>query len=193
MILHWQQLSLYYGGELAAYEQHFAEAGETTYALLCCRFAPSHARVAPNRGTHAERRLLASPLWQQEIPMALQNWSPLQHTRIVVTLAINRSPCRVCADQLVQALSDLQWNLARRFEHARFILACRGAYRGRVSEEAGYYDQATTDGDLMRLADAGWELCVLQMADELAPSGRELLQALVRQVGRRSFITRLDD
>lgn len=187
MILHWQQLPLYYGGELAAHEQHFREAGEKTYAMLCCGFAPSHARITSNREDHAEQRLLVSSLWTAEIPVALQGWSPLQRTRIVVTLAINRSPCRTCSDRLVQATSRLQFEYAARFEAARFILACRGAYEGRS------FEQATTDNDLMRLEDAGWELCVLQMGDQLPPSGNTLLQGLTRLSRKRAFFTRLDD
>jgi hypothetical protein len=185
---------LYYGGEVEGYRKHFEEASETTYALLCCRFARGDDRLAPSRGDHAERRLLTSPLWTQEIPAALMSWSPLNRTRVVVTMAINRTPCRECVTWLTRALTDLQWEFAQRFQDSRFILACRGAYRGKISGELGFYDQATTGTDLMHLADAGWELCVLQVAEELAPSGRDLLQTLQRQTGaRRVVVVRLQD
>jgi hypothetical protein len=192
MILHWRQLPLHYGGEVDAHRVHFEEAGQTTYALLCCRFAPGNDRLAPSGGDHAERKLLASPLWTQEIPVALANWSTLNHSRIVVTMAINRTPCPACTRALVHALTELQWKFALRFEHARFILACRGAYQGTISE-AGFYEQATTTGDLRLLQEAGWELCVLQLSEALPPSGRELLQALERQPGVRGRVMRLGD
>jgi hypothetical protein len=92
----------------------------------------------------------------------------------------------------VQALSDLQWKHSLSFQHARFILASRGAYRGTVSS-GGWYEQATTVGDLRRLRDAGWELCVLQAAHVLPEAGQELLQALERQAGRAAFVIRLED
>jgi hypothetical protein len=108
MIIHWRQSPLYYGGELEGHRSHFEEAGETTYALLCCRFALGDDRLVPSREDHAERRLLTSPLWTQEIPAALESWSALNRTRIVVTMAINRTPCRECANWLAHSLKDLQ-------------------------------------------------------------------------------------
>jgi hypothetical protein len=51
---------------------------------------------------------------------------------------------------------------------------------GRRTDDSArdFYESATTVGDLRRLRDVGWELCVLQTGTELPPSGRELLQAI---------------
>lgn len=191
MILHWMQLPLHYGGQVAVHRSHFEEAAQTTYALLCCRFARGNDRLATSGGEHAERRLLESNLWREDIPAALENWSPRDRGRIVVTMVINRSPCPACSDALQQALQTLQWQHALSFQHARFLLASRGAYQGKVTA-AGYYQNATTMGNLRRLHSAGWELCVLQMGNDLAPSGQALCQALERVTGRRAGPVRLE-
>jgi hypothetical protein len=177
MILDWPELLMCYGADIAEYRDRFATAGETTNALLCCRFTPSNSRVAASGGAHAERKLLISSLWTREIPEAFANWNPIGSAPIVVTLVINRTPCRACTGTLVKALSVLQWHFAARVPQARFLLACRGAYEGKPNE-AGYYENATTTGDLKVLQDVGWSLCVLKVGDELSPSGRQLLQAL---------------
>lgn len=177
MIMNWQDLVNCYGEEIDGYREHFAEAGETTYGLLCCCFAPSNARLAASGGEHSERKLLGSPLWSHEIPAALQAWTPLQRSPIVVTMVINRSPCRSCTGALEAALRSLQWRFAAGFEKAHFLLACRGAYQGKVTS-AGYYEHSTTIGGLNRLQKVGWNLCVLQVGNSLAPSGRQLLEAV---------------
>jgi hypothetical protein len=177
MILPWSELLVCYGADIAQYRDRFATAGETTHALLCCRFTSANARVASSGGAHAERKLLISPLWLSEIPHAFANWNPTGASPIVVTLVINRTPCRTCTGTLVKALSDLQWRFAARVPEGRFLLACRGAYEGRETA-AGYHANATTVGDLKVLQDVGWSLCVLQVGDVLPPSGRQLLQAL---------------
>jgi len=177
MIMDWQDLVSCYGEELDEYRGHFAEAGETTYGLLCCCFAPSNARLAASGGEHSERKLLDSPLWTHEIPAALRAWTPLQRSPIVVTMVINRSPCRSCTGALEDALESLQWRFAGGFENARFLLACRGAYQGKVTS-AGYYENSTTIGGLNRLQKVGWNLCVLRVGETLAPSGKQRLQAI---------------
>ena len=40
MILHWEQMVLHYGPEIATHRPKFEAAGQTTYGLLCCRIAP---------------------------------------------------------------------------------------------------------------------------------------------------------
>lgn len=188
MILHWDQLPLHYGSEVASHRSRFEAATQTTYALLCCKFLPGDDRLVPSQGDHAEQRILASPTWRTDLPAALQGWSPLNHSQIVVTLALNRSPCRACARALSFALKSLQWRHALAFQNSRFLLASRGAYQGKVSSTLDYYDQATTTGDLKELRDAGWELCVLQLGGQLAPSGRELLQTLARDSGKSGVL-----
>jgi hypothetical protein len=43
---------------------------------------------------------------------------------------------------------------------------------------------ATTSNDLIRLRDAGWELCVLQMGSRLPERGLELLKGIEWRLGR---------
>src|SRR5262245_5341006 len=58
MILHWEQLPLHYGPEVATHRGRFETAGQTTYGILCCRFGPDDVRLASQDGEHAEARLL---------------------------------------------------------------------------------------------------------------------------------------
>ena len=106
---------------------------------------------------------------------------------MVVTIALNRSPCPTCTVELTDALRALQWEFPARFLGSRFILASRGAYQGQVTE-TGYYSNATTMAGLQRLRSVGWELCVLQEGASLPPSGGELLQALGRIRGRTGVV-----
>lgn len=190
--MHWNQLTSYYGDEINAYSGHFHNPGQSTYGLLCCRFADEHTRVEVSQGDHSEERLLQSLLWRQ-IESAVRHWVSFEADRkskVIVTLALNRSPCHTrCVPALYSALNKLQHDYSRRFfENWRFILACRGAYQGQVTD-AGYYEHSTTTLDLRKLDDAGWNLCVLQtsmptpgqsfqLGEGLPPSGRALLQAL---------------
>lgn len=191
MILHWKQLPLHYGNK-DQFEKHapkFEKAHQTTYALLCCRFAPGDDRVVANATDHAERRLLQDPLWNQ-VHDAFERWTA-HNDPIVTTMVINRSPCRDCAARLTGALHDLHNRFPVRAERGRFILACRGSYRASGSS----YEKDTTVGDLRRLRDAGWELCVLQTGHEigvqLSGRGQELLQALL-SIGVPRGILRLE-
>ena len=192
MIVHWDQLPLAYGGAVRAHRPHFEHATETTYALLCCRLTPGDDRLDSSRGEHAEARLLESALWTKEIPEALGRVTALDSGPMVVTLAINRTPCPSCTGKLEDALRTLQWRYPLRFQRSRFVLACRGAYQGRVGKESGWYDNATTTGHLRRLEQVGWELAVLQMGPTLPPSGEALLQTLERMSGSPARATRLD-
>jgi len=42
----------------------------------------------------------------------------------------------------------------------------------------------TTQNDLIRLRDAGWELCVLQVGPNLSARGQILLEGIERVAGR---------
>ncbi|MDT4328613.1 hypothetical protein ACQE3D_10295 [Methylomonas sp. MS20] len=206
MLLHWRQLTKYYGEELNAHLGHFHTPGQTTYGLLCCRFAQEHTRLMASQGEHSEERLLQSLLWRQ-IERTVQAWYSFntdERAKAVVTLVLNRSPCHSrCVPALFDALNHLQYNFSKRFfDHWRFILACRGAYQGKVTD-AGFYEHSTTTRDLQRLEDAGWQVCVLQtttpvgntfdLGEGLPPGGQALLQGLmnVKNVSRPSLI-RLD-
>ncbi len=178
MIMSWDALRACYGQELDVHRSGFEEASETTYALLCCRFTESNERMAASSGTHAEAKLLRSGLWLQEVPGALGARTLNERGTFLVTLAVNRTPCRECTERLITAMAELHRRYPARMESARFLLACRGAYRGRPDGEKGYYSGATTIGGLNRLQRAGWELCVLRVGDALPPSGEELLYAI---------------
>lgn len=177
MLLHWDQLVLHYGAEVATHRSRFAAAGQTTYGLLCCRFSPDDDQLSYSAGEHAEARLVQSETWCRHIPRALESWEP-RDSPIVVTLAINRSPCRGCASLLINALNDLHLRFPLRCQQNRFILAARGTY------EDAHMANATTRNDLVRLSDAGWELCVLQVDSTLPDRGRILLEGIERIAGR---------
>jgi len=70
------------------------------------------------------------------------------------------------------------WNHPVAADRSRFVLASRGNYVGRNLANA------TKITDLIRLRDAGWEMCVLQVGDRLSARGAELLVAIERIAGR---------
>ena len=55
-----------------------------------------------------------------------------------------------------------------------------GVHRSRFGEAS----QTTTQNDLVRLHDAGWELCVLQVGLTLSACRRLLLEGIERVAGR---------
>jgi hypothetical protein len=177
LILHWDQIPLHYGAEVHRHRHHFEAAGQTTYGLLCCRYAPGDYRLAYSQGEHAEAQLLASANWTAQLPAALADWTPRNNT-IVTTVVINRSPCPSCSGLLVDGLDRLHRDHPVAAERGRFVLASRGNYVGRKLEDA------TKIADLVRLRDAGWELCALQVGGQLSPRGKELLAAIERIAGR---------
>lgn len=181
MILHWQQLTSYYGGQLARYRGQFDEAHQTTFGLLCCRLASGDDRFSASHGEHAESRLLKNPMWTNEIPDALSRWTTLDDP-IVVTLALNRSTCRNCAALVANALVAIAKQYPLRAEQNRFVLAARGQYWG------NWPGALTLMSDLRRLADAGWELAVLQVGAQLPERGQELLANLEKVTGRRGHL-----
>jgi hypothetical protein len=178
MILLWDQLVLHYGSEVNAHRPRFEAAGQTTYGLLCCRFSPADYQLRASDGDHAEARLLLSETWRVHVPNALEHWDP-RGSRLVVTMAINRSPCGNCANLLVAALGDLHSRFPLRSQQNRFLLASRGVYEDSSMKER------TTRNDLVRLRDAGWELCVLQVGPALSDRGRILLEGLESVLDRR--------
>jgi hypothetical protein len=177
MILHWEQLRLYYGAELGQHRWRFERAHNTTYGLLCCRLARGDDRLAASSGDHAETRLLQCDLWCEDVPAALDTWTE-RNDPIVTTMVLNRSPCRNCAAALETALNAVHNRFALGGEKNRFVLACLGKYWGSGP------GALTLIPDLRRLKESGWELCVLQMGTELSARGAELEEDLQRLVGR---------
>ena len=177
MILHWLQLELFFGNQISQYAARFQTAGQTTYGLLLCRSAMQGARLDYSSGEHAEARLLQSSMWREEIPAALEAWTQLDD-RIVVAIVINRSPCGSCTQQLCGALGELGRQFPLRAHSNRFLLASRGAYEDKAMVAR------TTQNDLHRLNDSGWELAVLQTGDALSRSGEWLREGVERVCGR---------
>ena len=200
MILHWQQILQYYAGSIDRAELNRAHsglvgrAGQTSYALLLCRAASGgEQRFASGHGMHAEAHLLASPLWREQIPDALARRSALDSQPLVVTLVINRSPCGECAASLAAALGRLGMQFAARIENTRFICASRGYYQGNFLGSGGLRrDRVTTHTGLEAMRNAGWELAVLQMDNQLPARGNELLDYLSPNPGRLLPILRLE-
>lgn len=183
MILHWDQLGLHYGHALLNnHRSQFAEAHQTTYGLLCCRYSPTEDPLGYSAGMHAEERLLQSAMWQRHIPQALRHWTP-HDSPVIVTLALNRSPCRRCVEHLIRALAALYRQRPAGLAN-RFILVAKGAYEDAEGR------QSTTQRDLFRLKNAGWELGVLQVGPTLSARGRILLEGIQRLSG--SGLIRLD-
>jgi len=177
MILHWAQLVLHYGPTIDAHRPRFEVAGQTTYGLLCCRYSPTEDQLGYSTGAHAEANLLRSALWTTHLPSALRQWTP-HDSPIIVTLVLNRSPCQNCTVLLIDALSALYRDFPARGPGNRFILAAKGAY------EDATMATRTTQNDLIRLRDAGWELCVLQVGPNLSARGQILLEGIERVAGR---------
>jgi hypothetical protein len=177
VILHWQQLALHYGGEVGVHRHRFEAASQTTFGLLCCRFASDDYRVFASDGEHAEAKLLRSPSWQHDVLGAVHRSGP-HTTSIVTSLVLNRSPCRDCVEKLITAMHALHRAFPLRTSQHRFLLAALGAYE----------DQAmvtrTTGRDLVRLREAGWELCVLQLGSDLTARGEILREGIERVAGR---------
>jgi hypothetical protein len=180
MILHWDQLVLHYGADLAAHRPQFEKAWQTTYGLLACRWFPADDRLTQSHGDHAEVRLLASDHWQTYLPAALAAWDA-RNDPIVTCLVLNRSPCPNCAASLAAALDDLNMRFPVACDRGRFVLASLGAY------DPADVGAATKVTDLIRLHEAGWEPCVLQVGLELTRRGDELRQAL-EHLGWKGFV-----
>ena len=182
MILHWEQLALYYGTNLNIHKWRFEKGHQTTFGLLCCRVSQGDDRlVSSGGGDHAEERLLRTSLWREDIPGILNDWTP-QDSPIVVTIALNRSPCMGCTHELIRALGELHRRFPLRAAMIRFVLAMRGLFQGTGPQNL------TLISDLRELSRVGWQLCVLQVGHQLSASGTELLENLQRIVGRGGFV-----
>jgi len=77
----------------------------------------------------------------------------------------------------VSALLAFHQRYPLRAQLNRFILASRGAYEDAAMETR------TTQNGLLRLHNAGWELCVLQTGAELPQRGEILLEGIQRIAG----------
>ena len=185
-VFRWTDAVAYFGPEIDAHAQALSRAGQTTYGLLACRSAPdSDTMMTSREGVHAERRLVLTSLWQEQIDAAIGAWD-MRDTPMVILLALNRSPCADCAQVLAGALHALERKYALRCGRQHFILASLGYYQGR-----GFMDtesapnlmgqpsrNVSTDRGLRALRDAGWRLCVLDFGQGLTRRGEELLEYL---------------
>jgi hypothetical protein len=184
-VLSWSDALAYFGPEIDTHRKQLSKAGQTTYGLLVCRWAPGGAvRLASRDGEHAERRLVLSPLWQ-EIDAALSSWD-MRDDPMVILLALNRSPCADCAQVLAGALHALENRYALRCERQHFILASLGYYQGvdfMSGSTAPHFLEApsrsvTTGTGLEALREAGWKQCVLDFGKGVTRRGAELLEFL---------------
>lgn len=173
MILQWNELVRYYGPPIGNYQGDLDNAGQTTYALICSNISNAQNRRVRSGSVHAERRALDTPLWMTSLRQHLGNWMP-GNPAPVVTLAINRSPCSDCARILSARLEAMTARSPAAAQQSRFILAALGAY------EDNDMAVRTTDQDLRRLDQAGWELCVLQVGANLSDRGAILQEGLQR-------------
>ena len=202
MILKWQDLVDFYGSAVEAHRDALNSNKPTTYALLCCSpFADQGALVKNTSGDHAESRLLASDLWTDRVPQAMEFAGG--DKPVLFTLALNRAPCGHCARLLANALSELQFQYAARFEHTYFILAARGNYHsykkfeearekaasesssGQIRDQDGNFPEdvqktISTGHGMDLLTKSGWLLCGLQFGDQLSRSGEELARFLTQ-------------
>ena len=179
MILHWDQLASCYGVEVVRHRPKFASADWATYAMFCSRLLHAGSRVVANDALHAEGELLRHEAWRVE----LRTLQPSGDVQTLGVLALNRTPCRDCTTLLIAGLNELAIRIHGHLPKIQLILACRGAYQGKVSADedgAEWYRQATTTGDLERLDDAGWRVCVLQVGTALSTRGKWLLEAVQR-------------
>jgi hypothetical protein len=185
-VLSWSDALAYFGDDLDTHRKQLSTAGQTTYGLLTCRWSPSDAAGVANRdGEHAERRLIASAVWQ-ELDHALSQWDPRSSDPMIILLALNRSPCADCAQILAGALHQLERRYALRCQHQHFILASLGYYQGAdfmrnsgAPHLANAPSRAVTTGTgLEALRDAGWKLCVLDFGKGPTRRGQELLAFL---------------
>ena len=183
MILHWHQLVTQYGNDVLQHQQKFESADWPTYAMLCSRLLRSGSRVVVNDSLHAEGELLRHRAWRSALPAALKTLKASGDRQTLGVLVLNRSPCRDCTKALIAGLNELAVHVHAQLPEIQFILACRGAYLGKATaDEDGseWYRQATTTGDLERLDDAGWRVCVLQVGSTLSTRGKWLLEAVQR-------------
>ena len=183
MIVNWEDLETYYGSDISIHRDHLNRAHQATYAMLACKWSSADpARFANQSNEHAEGRLLQSTVWREDVPSALDSRTDLDKQPMIVTLAINRSPCGHCAYMLAKALQELQFNFARRFENSVFLLASLGYYHSNKylspeheqrHPESNQPLWVTTQRGLESLKNAGWHLAALSFDGKLTRRGGE--------------------
>jgi hypothetical protein len=214
LILNWADIVSLYGESLDIYKSNFLVSRDSTYGLLLSRFTdpvfeyqgkPSKTEVerlqkagvpsAYEGSIHAERYLVGSAQWTDEIAGTFRNWpNRPSGLPVVVFMILSRSPCPTCSNLLCSALNDLKKINEQAVDNSRFVLACRGAYGGprKKADAPGTAPttpsnrelmlktvfKSTSNHDLIRLQQAGWWLCALQAGDKLAPSGKVFLQGI---------------
>ena len=192
MILHWDQIVLHYGQhgnhQIQQHERKFAKAHRSTFGILYSPVCFTSDDIdftlgKSGNGLHAEESLLHSAAWKQQIPAALKSHITGVNSSFNVIIGLNRTPCRSCTEQLIQALNQVHKEFPVRASNNRFILACLGFY-GPSRTQPG---ARTTVRDLKRLMDAGWELAALQVGANLTLHG-QMLQHQLQHLGSRGIM-----
>jgi hypothetical protein len=179
-VLLWNDAVAYFGAELDQYKSRLQRATQATQGLLACRSVRGGDTMLASRdGDHSEVRLIDTDIWKQQLPAALDAWTPGDDPMIVL-LAINRSPCGDCATVLAGALHALNDRFPLRCEQQHFILASLGYYQGAGFMKGGVWDRGTvtTHGGLQAVHEAGWKQCVLDFGHGPTRRGGELLEYL---------------
>lgn len=188
--LSWNDLVEYFGDDLAIHRLPLSSAGWNTYGLLASRFVANDTLGLVNgEGEHAERKLVGSTLWTQDLDQALAAWHP-NSSPMLVLLAINRSPCADCAHLLADALHRIHNKYPLTAEKHIFLLASLGYYHSSKDEKrapGALPKSFTTERGLRALRDAGWRLCTLSFDGKLTRRGKEFGAQLERMSGRRSW------
>jgi hypothetical protein len=179
-VLLWNDAVAYFGDELDQYKARLQRATQATQGLLACRSVRGGDTMLASRdGDHSEVRLIDTDIWKQQLPAALDAWTPGDDPMIVL-LAINRSPCGNCAAVLANALHALNDRFPMRCEQQHFVLASLGYYQGAGFMKGGTWDRGTvtTHKGLQAAHDAGWRQCVLDFGLGVTRRGGELLEYL---------------
>jgi Domain of unknown function (DUF4157) len=155
----------------------FSKQGETTYAMLIVDGQSKIIKSSNSKkGLHAEEVIYSSKQWQEALNVAESNFkaNPLKET--LIRLVINRSTCHdKCSLESKDRLNNF-WarfsteNKEKAKKSIKFYMSMTGVYEGKAG--------ATTNPDLKRLIDAGWNLQVLEFDGEISPYGKQLLQFL---------------
>ncbi len=185
-VLQWQDALAWFGNDLDEHARRLETAGQTTYGLLACRFLHGDSALEASRDRlHAERHLLLTDLWTEQLPRALDTWDQRSGPMLVL-LALNRTPCADCASRLARALNRLNDRFPLGAERQHFVLAARGYYQGRgfmESDRARVKEgqpsrDVTTHRSLQAMREAGWRLAALDFGNGLSRRGQEWLEYL---------------
>jgi hypothetical protein len=182
-ILRWSDAVGYFGDDIEGHRGALCKATQSTYGLLACRIAEGDASsVVSGGGEHAERKLIRSSVWNEDLNATLSSWDP-RRTPMLVLVMLNRSPCGDCAHLLASALHRFNDKYALTTENQHFVLAALGYYHSNTEKERknGAPPQTyTTDRGLRALKEAGWKLCTLSFDIGLTRRGQELNNYLNR-------------